>query len=81
MTWAVLIGIGWPLFWGLPFAGAALIQKVRRAGGPSAARTLEVAVIAAWLLMLALIALLSPELSSVGGPEHLESEDLYPYAR
>lgn len=59
MTLAFFITVGWMSFWLLPFGGAAIIRRARKAD-PGVARALEITVIAAWLLMLIMAGALSP---------------------
>ena len=60
MTLTFFILIGWPSFWALPFAGGLIRDRTRRDHGTAALRTLDITIIAAWVLMLTLVGLLSP---------------------
>ncbi len=52
LTVQFLVGIGWPIFWCLPFAGGLIRDNVRRDYGSRALRTLELIIIAAWVLLI-----------------------------
>ena len=60
MTLVFFIVSGWLLFWILPFIGGLIRDRIRRDHGTAALRTLDITIIAAWVLMLTLVGLLSP---------------------
>ncbi|HYH36731.1 MAG TPA: hypothetical protein VD860_00790 [Azospirillum sp.] len=59
MTLAYFIVGGWLVFWLLPFAGGGIVRRAC-AESPSAARALEITVIAAWVLLVIMAGALSP---------------------